>query len=62
MEFLYNHIENAPLRRLTIGYGERPSNVVLTPIAIVVLFFFIYIVLDALSLGSTYADYLIYSV
>jgi len=46
---------------LTVGYGERPSNVVLTSVVVVFLFSFVYRGLDALPTGSTYIDYLTYS-
>lgn len=46
---------------LTVGYGERPSNVVLTSVAVVFVFSFVYRGLDALPSGSSYVDYLTYS-
>lgn len=46
---------------LTVGYGERPSNVVLTSVVVVFLFSFVYRGLEALPTGPTYIDYLTYS-
>lgn len=45
----------------TVGYGERPSKVVLTSVATVLLFAFIYIGLSALPPDSGFLSYLTYS-
>lgn len=60
LELAWNWIANMTLA-VTVGYGERPSNVVFTSIAVVLLFSFIYRGLDALPSGSRYIDYLTYS-
>jgi hypothetical protein len=46
---------------LTVGYGERPSNVVLTSVFVVFIFSFIYQGISALPSGSGYLSYLTYS-
>lgn len=46
---------------LTVGYGERPSNVLLTSIFFVSVFALIYRAIDALPPGSSSVDYVTYS-
>lgn len=46
---------------LTVGYGERPGNVVATSLLIVLAFAFVYRAIDALPPGSNSFDYVTYS-
>jgi hypothetical protein len=46
---------------LSVGYGERASNVILTSTAVVVLFSFVHRGISALPPGSNQFDYLTYS-
>lgn len=46
----------------TVGYGERPSNVVLTSLVTIFAFTFIYRVISALPPGATWIAYFTYSV
>jgi len=60
LELAWDWVANMTLA-LTVGYGERPSNVVLTSVSVVFLFSFLYRGLEALPAGSRYIDYLTYS-